>query len=92
MVAQDIGHLMGDVALHFKHPDEITSNKDFSRQQKIKLLRQWEHDLQLLLVASEENMTGPGPSQGDTAETLKVVVEALVDLEAERPVGPAKVG
>ncbi len=92
MTTQDIGHFLGDVSLHFKHPDDIASNRDFSRQQKIKLLRQWEHDLQLLLVASEENMTGSGASQGQTGETLKVVVDALNDLEAERPAGPAKVG
>ena len=48
-----------DPGLTFKRPTEILQSKDLSREQKIKLLRQWEYDVREIQVAEEENM-GPG--------------------------------
>ncbi|MEE3622680.1 hypothetical protein UCD39_01580 [Nitrospirillum sp. BR 11752] len=91
MTNQDIGRLLGDVSSHFERPHDIVVSDQYTREQKINLLRHWEHDLQLLMVASEESMTGGTP--GQTAEQMKAVCDALSALEGlHRPGGPAKVG
>jgi hypothetical protein len=61
------------------------------------LLQQWEYDLQLLLVASEENMPSQGKSAatGDTAELVRQIHEIVVQMGAEadpEKSGPAKSG
>ena len=71
---------LSDVSKVFEEPSAILRAGDLNAEQKIKLLRQWETDLRLLLVASEENMTGPG--QGLTAERLRQVQKGLHSLGA----------
>jgi hypothetical protein len=66
---------LGDVSRVFKTPQAVLEASDLDRQQKIDLLRQWETDLRLLMVASEENMTGNMP--GRTAELLREVLRCL---------------
>jgi hypothetical protein len=63
-----------DPGLTFKRPTEILRSKDLSREQKIKLLRQWEYDVREIQVAEEENMAGPEPV------TLSSIHEALSSL------------
>jgi hypothetical protein len=63
-----------DPGLTFKRPTEILQSKDLSREQKIKLLRQWEYDVREIQVAEEENMAGPEPV------TLSSIHEALSSL------------
>jgi len=65
---------LADPGLVFKEPKEVLQYNEFSRDQKIKILRQWEYDVRELQVAEEENMTGPKPV------TLTVVREALHSL------------
>jgi hypothetical protein len=43
----------------FKSPQEVVSNQELSREQKIEILRQWEQDARLMEVADEESMPGP---------------------------------
>ena len=43
----------------FNSPQEVVSNQELSREQKIEILRQWEQDARLMEVAEEENMPGP---------------------------------
>jgi hypothetical protein len=66
---------MQDVAKAYGNPAKLLADDDLSRPQKLKLLQQWDYDLGLLLVAAEENMTGPGSSS--TAERLRSVREAI---------------
>ena len=40
-----------DPGLAFKRPTEILQSKELSREQKIKLLRQWEYDVREIQVA-----------------------------------------
>jgi hypothetical protein len=82
-----------DVARHFKSPSEIVSSSEFTREQKIKLLTQWELDLRLLMNASDESMTGMQP--GKTADFLTQVRDALHELDAApslEQTGPGKLG
>lgn len=62
----------------FRRPAEIVEAEAIDRAEKIRLLRQWETDLRLLMVASEENMSGDG--QGWVAERLQEVHAALDEL------------
>ncbi|HZA53594.1 MAG TPA: hypothetical protein VE616_05025 [Candidatus Udaeobacter sp.] len=50
-----------DPGLAFKTPEEVLKRNDLSRDQKIKILRQWEYDVREMQVADDENMTGPQP-------------------------------
>ena len=43
-------------AAAFEEPEAILRVRDLSRDQKVKLLRQWEYDALQLEVATEENM------------------------------------
>jgi hypothetical protein len=66
----------------FRLPSEILAAEFIDRGEKIRLLRQWETDLRLLMVASEENMSGDG--QGWVAERLQQVHAALDELGVEQ--------
>ena len=65
-----------DVSKVFRRPEDILSAEDLSEDQKVALLRQWDADLRLLMVASEENMTA-STAPGRTAELLQSVHKAL---------------
>ncbi|MEA1650794.1 hypothetical protein UAJ10_17440 [Nitrospirillum sp. BR 11164] len=87
----DIDTLLGDVSRYFETPHDLVVTDRLDRAEKILLLRHWEHDLQLLMVASEENMTTDLPPT--TAHQLSEVKSALVALgDVSAPSGPAKVG
>lgn len=67
--------LVTDVSSHFDAPSDIVDDPALSRDQKIALLQQWGYDLELLLIATEENM--PGDGTGAPAERLRQVHAAL---------------
>jgi hypothetical protein len=86
-----------DVTKRFATPQALVDSDEFDREQKIKLLQQWEQDLRLEMVASEENMPGqmPGQSQGGAAETFRKVREGLKSLgaaEKDKPAAATKTG
>jgi hypothetical protein len=86
--------LVGDVSKHFATPAALLAADDLSREQKLALLRQWEYDLHLLQVATEENMTG-NASPGSNAEKIREVHAAAEKLGAELDTnasGAAKTG
>jgi hypothetical protein len=96
MEARHFDPLLTDVAKHFARPRDILADERFTRQQKLKLLEQWDYDLQLLMTASEENMpSGDDNSSGQTGEQVAELRQALADLGAPHDpeaVGPGKVG
>ena len=69
---------LSDVSKAFDDPRAILHTTDLTVEQKIELLQQWETDLRLMLVATEENM--PGMAPGNTAELLRQVQQALDSL------------
>ncbi|MCC7274198.1 MAG: hypothetical protein IT561_16140 [Alphaproteobacteria bacterium] len=85
---------MADVSKEFENPTAVLTARDLTKEQRIRLLNQWETDLRLLLVASEENM--PGTDPGKTGEKLSEVRKALHTLGAAAPTGddgaPTKTG
>ena len=93
MVTNTHDAVAGDVSEGYKHPQEILDDRSLTREQKIKKLQDWDQDLRLLMVASEENM--PGTVAGQPAESLQAVRDALASLGAtgEKEKGsPSKTG
>ncbi|MBB6250328.1 hypothetical protein [Nitrospirillum iridis] len=87
----DMDTLLGDVSRHFETPHDLVASDQLNREEKILLLRHWDHDLQLMMVASEENMTtGLPASTADQLTAVKAALSALGDVA--EPSGPAKVG
>lgn len=41
----------------FRHPADVVDSRDFNKDEKAAILRQWELDARLLQVASEEGMS-----------------------------------
>jgi hypothetical protein len=84
-----------DVAKHFATPKDILVDQTLTRSQKIKLLQQWDYDMQLLLAASDESMTNSDVSKaGAVAERIRALRLALAELGAAHDPeasGPAKV-
>lgn len=78
MLDKDYEEMLSDVSAHFAKPSDLVAAQDISRDQKIALLKQWDYDLQLLMTATEENMTGTGVNT--TAEQIRRVHRALADL------------
>lgn len=80
MIESRFERALGDVSKIFRNPQAIAGAEDLTSKQKIDLLRQWETDLRLLMVASEENMTGG--TSGCAAELLRVVLGTLWQMGA----------
>ena len=97
MNKQDFEKALLDVSKVFDSPEDIGSHPDLTREQKLKLLQQWEYDLQLLLVAAEENMPSQGSTAepGRTAELVRRIHKLVAQMGAEadpEKTGPAKAG
>ena len=69
-----------DVSKVFGRPEDILSAADLTEAQKVALLKQWDTDLRLLMVASEENMTGAAAAGRTTAELLQSVHKVMTRL------------
>jgi hypothetical protein len=96
MQRQDYEKALLDVSTHFKSPEELYRAPDLTREQKLELLKQWEYDLQLLMVASEENMPASSPAaSGRTSEIVRQVHDVVKRLGVENDpdkAGPSKTG
>lgn len=64
----------------FSTPQEVLEREDFSRDQKIEVLRRWVYDAQLIAVAGEENMS---PLSQAPEIDLQDILKALHELDAE---------
>lgn len=62
----------------FKRPADVLAAPSLSREQKIKVLRQWEYDAREMDVAEEENMQG-----GESGVELADVLAALDELDPD---------
>jgi hypothetical protein len=74
--------VFADVSKHFASPDALLAREDLTREQKLALLRQWEYDLHLMQVATEENMTSDA-TPGNNAEKIRQVRAAAEKLGAD---------
>lgn len=97
MDKQEFEKALLDVSKVFESPEDICAQKNLTHEQKLKLLQQWEYDLQLLLVAAEENMPAQGKASepGKTAELVQRIHKLVAQMGAEadpEKTGPAKAG
>lgn len=84
----DVQKALANPAAVFSSPAAVTQENSLSREQKIRILQQWEYDARELAVAEEENMAGGPPNR------LDEVLQALRSLAAEHGAGrsPTKQG
>ncbi len=81
---------LGNANVVFKHPRDVLEAKDLTRDQQVKILQEWDYDLGLMMVATEENMAGP--NSGESGE-LRVAVRECLDRLGATPAGSeTKVG
>ena len=71
----DFEKAMRDPSKAYKLPKDVLEDDSLDRDQKIKILRQWEFDANELITAEEENMPGDAPPM------LNRVKRALEELE-----------
>lgn len=79
-----------DPASCFKQPSEVLEQKDLTRNQKLKILHQWEYDALQREVATEENMPASTPGRNALAE-IRRTLEALGEGGDSHP-GSTKFG
>ena len=79
----DFEEALKDPASFFDAPGDVVNAAGLDRGQKLEILQRWESDARLLMVASDENMSGGEHQQ------LQRVQEALRSLGAD-PHGGAK--
>ena len=75
----DFDKAMRDPQRCFQEPANVVKDKTLSKEQKIKILKQWEYDAREQSVAEEENM----PSGPDESYMLNRVKQALRELGVE---------
>jgi hypothetical protein len=61
----------------FNSPKDVLADKDFTKAQKIEVLRRWEYDASEISVAEDEGM----PARN--GELLQHIMRALAELGAE---------
>lgn len=71
----DIETIIKDPGKHFAAPRDVVADRNLTREEKKRILDSWALDAQLLTVAEEENMSGPG------RPGLREVKLALLELE-----------
>ena len=59
----------------FVEPNEVVVNPTFSRQQKIDVLRRWEHETRLFQASAKERLTDA------SEELLGEILESLHELD-----------
>ena len=70
---------LADPKAAYRTPAAVLTASELSRDEKRKVLLQWEQDARQLQVASDENMSGGEPPM------LREVMRALAALDGPRP-------
>ena len=73
----------------FKEPRDVLAERRLTREQKLRVLRQWDQDARQLAVAEEENMTGG--EENMVGRVSKAILALGGDAERDQAV-PTKLG
>ena len=78
----------------FSKPADVLTAAGLEKAQRIEILRQWEYDMRLQQVATEENMDSAGSESANAGNALQEIHKALSDLGAglETTSGGSKLG
>lgn len=71
----ELKQALANPAAVFSKPLEVVFNPALSRQQKIEVLRRWEHDARLLQVTNEGRLTD------ESEELLSEILDSLHELD-----------
>lgn len=85
---------LSNVKSEFDSPTAVAIATDLKHEEKVKLLKEWDYDLRLMMVASEENMPAESAkSESKVADQLQEVSKCLSQLGAnEKTEGASKTG
>lgn len=72
--------VLDDVSREFERPQDVLASEELTRDQKVRVLKEWELDLRELQVATDENMPDEKAPAGRNAELLRACRLALADL------------
>ena len=72
----DFDQALKDPAACFTRPSEVVDREDLTRDQKLKILHQWEYDVLQREVATEENMPPSKPVNPRLVD-IRQALEAL---------------
>lgn len=73
----EFNRILIDASAHYKHPENVATDDRLTREQKIKVLKQWAYDVHEMEVAQGENMQ---PKDSDEL-ILDQVLRALRKVE-----------
>lgn len=85
----DFEKALADPAAVFANPEAVLANPELSREQKLEILRRWEHDARLLQIADEENMPAGEPV---ALEQIRRALHELGFWPDPNRGGPSKLG
>ncbi len=80
MTKSVVSKAIADPSRVFPNPQAVLAASDLTREEKIKILRNWELDAKRLLESADENMTD---DSGNERNQLPEIHKALRALDAE---------
>jgi hypothetical protein len=90
MTGEEKAKALANPSSVFKHPGDVVTCPDLTRDEKIGILKQWELDARLLQVATEEGM----PAKGERPQfsEVKAAQERLHAEHLREKGAPSKTG
>jgi len=90
MTSEDKKKALTNPSSVFRHPADVVDSAELGRDDKTKILKQWELDARLLQVATEEGMSGGEHSLFEDVKKAqkRLDVAPLVEDGAPTKVGP----
>jgi hypothetical protein len=76
----NIETVIKDPSKVFYHPDEVVRCKEFTKDEKIKILKSWAYDIEELEKAEEENMGG---GETESYTLLRKIENLILQLDSE---------
>jgi hypothetical protein len=73
---------------HFDTPRDLLDEPELTHEQKVSALRNWQHDVRELSVATDENM----PGGDDREQVLEAIDHALRRLDVDPAEAPTRHG
>ncbi len=80
---------LADPKAVFKLPSAVLADEKLNKQQKIKVLGQWEQDARLMQVADDESMTG---GERPMLQDIRKALQELRGCAEEQPGTPTMSG
>ena len=66
-----------DPSLFFENPCQVIADERFDKNQKIRILRQWEYDVREMMVAEEEGMNPDAERLARHQENMADILRCL---------------